>query len=176
MKKYIISFFILLVSVSLVGCFNDDSSLGNTEISDITISGIESAYSAKAFIGQHIQINPTVESGYSENELEYQWMLINDKTGKITASGDTIQPIIIGDSRNLDYEVNCAPGNYQLRYIVKDRNNGYTVYKYASVSITTSFSQGFYIMKETADGNTELDILNEDGNFSSDAFSKQENR
>jgi hypothetical protein len=172
MKKNILSFIILIVSVSLVSCFNDDSSLGNAEVSDITISGIESAYSAKAFVGQHIQINPTIESGYSENELEYQWMLISDKTGKITASGDTIQPIIISDSPNLDYEVNCSPGNYQLRFIVQNKNNRYTVYKYASVAITTSFSQGFYIMKETADGNTELDILNEDGNISSDAFLK----
>ena len=64
MKKNILSFIILIVSVSLVSCFNDDSSLGNAEVSDITISGIESAYSAKAFVGQHIQINPTIESAY----------------------------------------------------------------------------------------------------------------
>ncbi len=102
----------------------------------------------------------------------FQWYLINDKTGKVTSKGDTIQPIVIGHNKDLDYDVAVAPGKYQLRYEVTDKQSGYTVFKYAPLYVQTVFSQGFYILKQTPDGNTDVDVLNEDGTLSQNILQK----
>ncbi|MDE5612171.1 MAG: hypothetical protein K2I90_09170, partial [Odoribacter sp.] len=41
--------------------------------------------------------------------------------------------------------------------------NSYTQTATFPLAVSTPFSQGFYILKETADGNTELDLLTDDG-------------
>ncbi|MCI6618482.1 MAG: PKD-like family lipoprotein [Prevotella sp.] len=159
-----------LATTALTGCFSDDSSLGGNSVSDITISGIEDAYTTTAFVGEHLKIAPNVESDYAENDLSYEWMLINDKTGTLSAAGDTIQPIIIGHDKSLDYEVALSPGTYQMRFIARSKSNNYTAYKLSTLTVQTEFSQGFYILKETADGNTDIDLLNSKGGFSEDVL------
>ncbi len=169
MKNKITTLLILLSSFALCGCINDDSTLSDNSIKEITISGIEKDYAATAYTGQRLKIEPAVTEG---SDLDYLWYVINSKTGTTTASGDTIQPTVIGHEKNLDYEVNLAPGNYQLRLEAKDKSTGITAYKYASLTVSTAFSHGFYIMKQTAEGNTEIDVLNEDGTLSQDLLAK----
>ena len=41
--------------------------------------------------------------------------------------------------------------------------NGYAATAEMKLSVSTTFSQGFYILKETADGNTELDVYTQKG-------------
>lgn len=144
----------------LTSCFDDDSTSGfdengNLRVGELTVSGLEETYTKTAYIQEHLQINPVVE-GYSDNELSYHWILINDQTGKTNAKGDTIQPIDLGTEKNLDYEVNLAPGDYQVRLYTTVNKTGLVNIAYASLVVQTSFSQGFYVLKETADGNTEM--------------------
>ncbi len=169
MKNKITTLLILLSSFALGGCIDDDSTLSDNSIKEITISGIEKSYTATAYTGQRLTIQPDVDY---DKDLDYLWYVINSKTGTTTASGDTIQPTIIGQEKNLDYEVNLAPGNYQLRLQATDKSTGIKSYKYASLEVSTAFSHGFYIMKQTADGNTDIDVLNEDGTLSQDLIAK----
>ena len=169
MKNKITTLLILLSSFALGGCIDDDSTLSDNSIKEITITGLEKNYAATAYTGQRLKIEPTVtESG----NLDYLWYVINSKTGTTTADGDTIQPTIIGHEKNLDYEVNLAPGNYQLRLQATDKTTGIKAFQYASLTVSTAFSHGFYIMKQTADGNTDIDVLNEDGTLSQDVLLK----
>lgn len=170
MRKNILYIIALLVTLSLTSCFDDDSTLGNNDVSDITVSGIETAYTKTAYVGEKLSISPTVETGYADSDMDYQWLLLSKKTGTTTASGDTIQPTVIGTEKNLNYEVSVAPGTYQVRFVAKSKTNDYTVYKAASLTVQTNFSQGFYILKETADGNTELDMLNNSGELGENLF------
>lgn len=157
MKKTLLYIFCAVAALSLSSCFDDDSTLGTKVVGDIEVTGIEDSYEATAYVGEHLRISPTVTTDYSD--MSYEWLLLNGKTGTTTTAGDTIQPVVIGNSKDLDYEVATAPGTYQIRFIARSLSNGYTSYSSASLTVQTDFSQGFYIMKETADGNTELDLI-----------------
>lgn len=147
----------------LTGCFSDDSTLGDTYVSDISISGIEESYTKTAFVGEYLNISPVVETDYAD--MDYQWLLLDSKTGETDADGDTIQPTVIGTAKDLNYEVAIAPGTYQVRFCVRSQSNGYTAYEKTTLVVQTNFTQGFYILKATADGNTEVDMMNIEGSL-----------
>lgn len=170
--KNIATILTCLAALALTGCFSDDSSLGDNSVGDIAVSGLEKAYTTTAFVGEHLRIAPTVASGYAESDLSYEWMLVNDKTGTLSAAGDTIRPIVLGRDKNLDYEVSLAPGTYQMRFVVRSKRNDYTVYKLAKLTVQTEFSQGFYILKETAEGDTDIDLLTDKGVVAADLLKR----
>lgn len=172
MKKNILFATMLLASLSLVGCFSDDSTDGDANFADFTVSGIDEEYTRTSFVGEVLSINPVVESAFPESDIEYEWMLLSDKTGSISEKGDTLQPTIIGTDKNLNYEVNLAPGNYQVRYLVRNAHNGYTKISYTKLVSVTEFSAGFYILKETADGRTDLDLYTSNGTMATDLLTK----
>lgn len=156
----------------LVSCFDDDSTGFINDVSDITVSGIEEEYNRTAYVGEKLEIAPTVETGYSDEQMDYQWMLLDTSTGSTNANGDTIQPTIIGTEKNLSYEVNLPPGDYQIRYVARAKVNDYTSITLSKLTVDTEFSSGFYIMKETTEGNTELDLYTSKGNMASDLLEK----
>lgn len=156
----------------LVSCFDDDSTGFVNDVSDITVSGIDEEYNRTAYVGEKLEIAPTVETGYSDDQMDYQWMLLDASTGSTNANGDTIQPTIIGTEKNLSYEVNLPPGDYQIRYVARAKVNDYTSITLSKLTVDTEFSSGFYIMKETAGGNTELDLYTSKGNMASDLLEK----
>lgn len=140
-------------------CTDDDSTSADySRVNDITISGLEKSYSAMAYLGEHIKISPTITTANSSEDMTYQWLLYSSKTGTVV-DGDTVKPVVIAQTRDLDYEVVVAPGTYQLRLLASDKHSGYTAYATAALSVATSFSEGFYILKQTANGQTELDLL-----------------
>lgn len=173
MKKNIFSFALMCSLMLLVSsCFDDDSTAWENPVTRITIDGIESAYEKTAYVNDRLQIHPVVETGPSDDKIQYKWILINEKTGTTTAQGDTIQPIEIGTTKDLDYEVNVAPGKYQIRLSVTDTITGNAALAYAMLTVQTNFSKGFYILKETADGNTELDELDFTWNLAENLLTK----
>lgn len=173
MKNKIYSFVIMASLMLLVtSCFDDDSTAWTNPLTRITISGIESAYEKTAYVNDRLQIQPVVETGLTDDKVEYRWILINNKTGKMTADGDTIQPLEIGNTKDLDYEVNTAPGSYQIRLYVTDKVTGNSAMAYSSLTVQTNFSKGFYILKETEDGNTELDELDFTWNLAENLLQK----
>lgn len=162
MKKFNIILAAFL-SLTLTACFDDDSTDADySRVPAITVSGLETSYTKIAYTGEHLQINPTIDT-QNADDLSYQWLLLNTKTGTLDAKGDTIQPVVIGTERNLDYEVATAPGDYQVRLLVRQPSTGYTVYATTKLSVQTAFTQGFYVLKETTDGNTDLDELTATG-------------
>lgn len=164
-RKYTFSILALMTVLSLTGCLEDDSTLGTKVVGDIDVSGIESTYEMTAYVGEHLQINPTVETGYDESDMEYQWILLDSKTGSTTEDGDTIQPTVIGTEKNLDYEVAISPGNYQIRFIAMAKSNSYKSYTSAQLVVSTNFTSGFYVLKETTDGKTDIDLLSSNGSM-----------
>lgn len=170
MKTNIFSslFAFALLCGSLTSCINDDSNYIGVDVPNIEVSGIEDNYEAVSFVGQHLKINPVVNTGYKD--VKYEWYLCSKQTGQTTASGDTIQPVLIGTEKNLDYEVNIAPAQYQLR-LKCIAENGFVNTIATYLSVVTEFSKGFYILKETADGNSDLDLFTLNGKMNSNLIS-----
>lgn len=171
MKKTILFAVTLLVSQSLVSCFSDDSTDAGV-LADFEVSGIEEEYTKTSYIGEVLSISPTVVTDFADSDVAYEWMLLSDKTGSITEKGDTLQPTVISHEKNLSYDMNLAPGTYQLRFLVRNVRNGYTKISYTKLISVTEFSAGFYILKETADGRTDLDLYTSNGTTASDLLAK----
>lgn len=163
MKKTILYSVALALATMLTGCFDDDSQMASDTIRQTTISGIEESYVKTAYVGEHLVINPEVTASYADDQMTYTWLLLNEDTGTKDDEGNEVQPTVIGNTRNLDYEVQLPPGSYQVRFLATAKDNGYTAQAMTKLSVRTLFSQGFYILKETTDGKTEIDLLTLDG-------------
>ncbi len=168
-KIFNIKLLVLLLGVSLTftSCFKDDSVEG-TPVSDITIADFETSYTKVSYVGEVLTINPEIETGYADSDLEYRWTIVpvqnsNPKT--------YTQPTEISTEKNLNYEVNIAPDDYTVRLQVSSKSNSYSVSQTTTLVVTTEFSRGFYILKENAEGNSELDMLTTEGVLSENLLS-----
>lgn len=160
---------VTLLVFALTACYSDNSTIAEQLVSDITIGELIQGGSINilSYQGKHIELAPQVTTAYPENELSYEWYLIDNGAQplQVWKEGDpvTFDREHIASGRTLDFEVNLSPGTYTLVFEVR-ASNGYTVSKTATINAITDYSQGFYILKETPDGQTELDLLNTTGN------------
>ncbi len=154
--KYILS--VLLIVVIITSCYKDQGNYDYTSIGDIEISGFEDNYSLIAGVDT-LRILPEITTSYNEKTLEYTW-LIYDKGNNI----DTIS-----HEKNLEY-IAGKSGSYKLFFYVKNNENGYYVHTTTDIESTTVYSKGHYILKETADGNTDMDLITNSGNLVSDVL------
>ena len=155
MKKYIL-LAVLFTLFGLVACYDDDSSLATREIGDIAIDTLKDA-SIISYSGNKLEREPKIETKYSEEQLAYAWYIYKEdqQEGFRTNKIDSV--------KNLSYEINLAAGNYTVVFEVTAKENGYSVAEEMKLAVSTTFSQGFYILKETAEGNSELDVYTQDG-------------
>ena len=160
MKK--IGIAILLFTVlGMTACFEDDSTLGTVEVGDIEIAALRDT-SIVSYNGNVLHVEPVVTAGYSEEEMNYAWYIHG---GQFDEDGDVpggYRTNCISEEKVLDYEVNLPSGVYTLTFEAM-ADNGYAKTTRMSLTVSTPFSQGFYLLKETADGNTEVDLLTQDG-------------
>ena len=149
--KYILDIlFILLV----VGCFDDEGNYSYIKISDIELSGIEKDY-RKYSMQDSLIIPVTVKTEYDKSDLRYVWFIYK---GSDMESVDTISR-----ERDLVYPVVEDEGEYTVVLKVQNTVNQYAEYASTNLIVETAFSRGFYILKATESGGTELDFRSEDG-------------
>lgn len=161
MKKKIYGLLFMSV-LAFSACYEDDSSLGRGNINDITITmATETTVSIPSFQGINLkdipELKPEISSIYPESELSYAWYLFKDDA----ESENGYKDFLIASTKEPDYEVNLSSGSYTLLFEVSSGDFAQTVIY--NLSISTSTAKGFYILKETTDGNTELDLYNENG-------------
>lgn len=140
----------------LTACYEDHSTIAGSLIPDIAISGFaEGGYSIVSFADNTLDIQPVVTTEYPADQLSYQWYLIDNQA--LSVEGDNYKPTLIAETPELHYNVQLSPGNYTI-YLKVQAANGYSVTQSTSLFATTPFSKGFYILKETIDGQTEIDL------------------
>lgn len=72
--------------------------------------------------------------------------------------GKYYEATLIGEEEILNYPVDLTVGEYTIMLRVNAKSNNITAYERTSLHISTRYTEGFYILKES-DGNTELDFL-----------------
>lgn len=160
MKKNYLLFSLLLMAFT--SCFEDEGNYDYKEVSDITINGIQKSYLVYSYVGEKLEIPATVQSGYTD--LEYAWYIWDpSKSASTSGEKEKKEMTLIGTDKDLSYEVNLPPMNYKVMLEVKSKSTGYASTVVTDVEISTTFLRGFYILKETADGNSELDFYHQDG-------------
>ncbi len=149
MNKYMIC---LLLPLLVWGCFKDDGNYDYADGIEIDVQGIEEKYNLIAFQDK-LEITPTVHAVRPEDRCEYLW-LIYPKNNLYKSAIDTISR-----EKDLDWSVNVKPGDYIVEFIATDCDR-LNFFKRCTTQLTasTTYTEGFYILKETADGNTELDL------------------
>lgn len=172
MKKFLAA--ICLGGCLLSACTEDNSTLPYLNVSDIEIADFqEGGYSIISYGGNKLELVADVTSGYDESELTYTWYIIDkakEEQADWSGGSVTYEQEKIGEGKTLSYEVNLPPGEYTIVFEAK-ASNGYAVTKSTVLVTSTEFASGYYILKETADGNTEIDIYNEtDGKLMEDVL------
>ncbi len=154
-------FICLLTILGLIGCFEDDSTLGTKSVPDITIAELADT-AIVSYSGNILNVNPEVETLYPESELSYAWYYYPEE-GIVTASEnkwkDGYHNYKIGEGRELSYEVNLPSGSYAIIFEVTSKTNNYVATQKFRLKVTTEFSSCFYVLKEIAEGNSDLDLV-----------------
>ncbi len=146
------------MALFLTSCFQDDSSLGVREVGAIKIGALKDT-SMVSYNGKVLRISPEVETGYPEGEMSYAWYIYG---GSFEEKND-YRTYCIGEKKELAYEVNLPSGSYTVVFEATATTNTYAQKTTFNLTVSTPFSQGFYILKETAEGDTELDLSTDDG-------------
>jgi len=151
MKKI---FLFAITALLFTACINDDSTYGDDSIK-IDVSGLEESYSVLSL--NDLVITPTITTNLQESDFEYEWSYYKDET---SLTGEKRYANVISTDRNLNYNVALADGKYVLIYKVKSKSTGYTQTVTTTINVSSSLSQGFYILKENSEGNTDVDLYN----------------
>ncbi len=154
--KYIIGI-LCFTLFGAVACLDDSSSLGDRELSEITISApydTLTAYFGEEFVVSHL----SVEQSGEELPLAYEWSY-----GTLNADEDGMASYPIKDSLHIvshDPELKYAfreLGTFGLRLRV---DNGETIqYKYFVIQVDTEFSEGITILSRDEDGKGRISFM-----------------
>ncbi len=148
----------LIGTLMLGACYEDDSSLGTGSVNDITITRVTDE-TISILSGMNLkdipELKPEITSIYAENELNYNWYLFEESA----ESENGYRDFLIASGKEPDYEVNLPSGSYIL--LLEVSSGSFTQTVTYNLSVATTTATGFYILKETADGNTELDLYSE---------------
>ena len=151
--------------LAFVSCFEDDTNYSYKPVSDIEIKNIENLYVKVLYLGENLEITPEINTEYTD--LAYEWYLW--KPSKEEYNGPEYDPDykseMISTERNLNHPVDeiGEAGTYTVMLKVISKSNDYAKSFTTRLDVTTEVSRGFYILKETADGNSELDLHYRDG-------------
>lgn len=152
--KYII---IAIFSMVLTSCFKD---LGNYDYhyyADFEVEELEKNYNVTSFV-ENLKITPVIKSELKD--FEYVWFITTEKQGmhRVEEYADTLSTDPV-----LDMPFRYPTGEYELYLKVISKDSGDAKYVKTTINAVTPFMNGWYILLETADGNTEMDIHYLDG-------------
>ena len=166
MKNRILYILGIMALVFFQGCYEDEGNYDYTELSAIEIEGIETEYSKRRLMDS-LTIQVAVNTDFKEEDLKYTWFIYNQ------AKVDYINVVkvdTISHEKDFNYLVSQEPGNYILTLKVENTVNRYAVYKSTTLRVESEFSQGVYILKETVDGDTDLDFCSDSLEMGRDIF------
>jgi hypothetical protein len=155
-----VNFTILLLMLFLAGgfvssCYEDSSTLAVNDIGNIEIdtTGI-AALSVYQF--EHLVVNPVMHlEGLSEADLEYTW--------SVNVEPDDTAFFVIGNEKNLDYEVRLKPNainyHYTLTYNVTDKVHDLDYSMFWPLEVKNTLGEGLVVAETDDDANTDLSLI-----------------
>ncbi len=157
---------IAALGMVLTSCFKD---LGNYDYhyyGDFEVEELEKSYNVTSFI-ENLKITPVIKSDLKD--FEYVWFITAEKVGmhRVEEYADTLstEPV-------LDIPFKYPTGQYELYLKVISKDSGDAKYMKTLVNAVTPFMNGWYVLLETEDGNTEMDIHYNDGRFTGNALTE----
>ena len=153
MKKTIA---VLMFMTVLLSCMKDLGNYEYRDIRDFHITGVESRYSVS--ISDRLRIDARTDLGQGEYSAVWFMELKETSGTEVETYADTISRELV-----LDVPFKYTVGTYTLHLKVTDRQTGVSKYAQTTISAVTRFYEGYYILKETPSGDTEMDFHTVDG-------------
>lgn len=156
----------LLLATLFTGCTSDDSDYGTPGKTYINLSGIDESYSVETHGTDKLVITPQISSSFADDDLEYTWAYYLTSKGQYSeydASTNTYtypKADTLSHSRALDEALTLPDGQYTLVYTVTSKSTGYSQSFKTSLNTASALANGFYILKENTEGNTDIDLYN----------------
>lgn len=146
LKKII---YVSLFSLGAMACVEDKGNYDYHELAELEISGVEDNLSVLTY--EHLRLNPDLGvAARPEDQYEYEWKVINqDESNEVT---------LIGENRNLDYQVELAAGIYTLYFTVKEKDSGLYWQKNYQLTVSDTTTEGWMVLCSDG-GRARLDMV-----------------
>ncbi len=142
----------LLVSAFLfaAACNEDKGNYDYTPVNAIAIGGIDDVYNVKSL--DVLTISPVLDfsAGEAEEDCTYEWIRMRGTAQELVST-----------ERDLELEITglfAHPGDYSMRYRVKNETSGVVYTHKFTIRTTTLFTQGFLLLCQRGD-DAALDML-----------------
>ena len=89
-------------------------------------------------------------TGGDAGSYSYEWKAV-DRNG-------LVEPVVLGSSRELDYEVILQPGSYSVYFTVRDSGTGLFWQKEFLLTVSSSTSEGWMVLCSDG-GRARLDVV-----------------
>ncbi len=143
----------LLVTFS---CFDDIGNYNYSKLPEITINNVPPKLGDYVSFEDTIKVTPIVSLGTAGNidNLEYRWYR---KIGE----GSTAKLELFIEEKNLVLPV-TESGTIAFVFEVKNKQTGVKKLAFTSAKGISKMSKGLFLLKETSDGSTEIDMISSD--------------
>ena len=129
-------------------CSQDKGNYDYVELNEPKVSGLQDM-SVLTFA--QLRIEPVLEGGeFSESEYSFQW--------KVLDNVELTDPVVISESRILDYEVTLAPGSYTLFLTITELATDLYWQFESQLTVSSSMSEGWMVLCSDQ-GRARLDFV-----------------
>ncbi len=140
---------VYLLGLFMMACAEDKGNYRYHDLIEPEISGVQEELSVLTYAS--LQLNPELgANAKGEEQYNYEWKVINqDETHEVT---------VIGNTRNLDYQVELAPGIYTLYFTVTEKSSGLYWRQNYSLTVSDATTEGWMILCSD-NGRARLDMV-----------------
>lgn len=141
---------ILLFAAALMvcACSQDQGNYDYIDLDEPAISGLEDQ---EVFTLSHLKLAPQIEGGeFSNQDYSFEWMVLDQNS--------SMEPVVIGTERELDYEVTLVPGAYSLYFTITHTSTGLYWRNEINLTVSSSMSEGWMVLCSDS-GRARLDIV-----------------
>lgn len=142
--------YVLILAVCALGaaCSQDKGNYDYVDLNEPKVSGLQDM-SVLTFA--QLRIEPVLEGGeFPESEYSFQW--------KVLDNVELTDPVVISESRVLDYEVTLAPGSYTLFLVITENATGLYWQFESQLTVSSSMSEGWMVLCSDQ-GRARLDFV-----------------
>ena len=147
MRK-IVHIILFVATVMFCACSQDLGNYDYITLDEPVISGLEDQ---EVFTLSRLKLSPQIEGGaFQDPDYTFVWMVLDQNS--------SMEPVIIGTGRELDYEVTLAPGAYSLYFTVTEIRTGLYWRTEINLTVSSSMSEGWMVLCSDG-GRARLDIV-----------------
>lgn len=134
-----------------MACTEDKGNYDYRNLTELEISGVDDNISVLTH--NRLQLTPDFgTSALPDDRYEFEWKVINQD---IENEVETV----IGNTRNLDYEVTLNADVYTLYFTVTEKDTGIYWQKTYTLTVSDTTSEGWMVLCSDEEGRARLDMV-----------------